>query len=789
MKLTNNKEETFYKFLKMIGDKTSPMWRDSAFEISLKDTSVDKIREQIIEFHKKYYSANLIKIAVIGDVSHTGTQQVMQSFMGTIPNNKVVRPLYNDKETYVPPFTEETYKRVYLISSPVQKTVLHISIKIPEIRTEQYFHASDFIAFLASYYHPNSFFETLRQESLVSEAKIKVTDSDYSTALFTLNFHIPGDEFGAKIEKILSHFYTFVRQVSNMSDLHEVYSVFSKLSKKNLFFKANNDFFDTTIKSQFDMAAEIASKMHGIKAKEALVSGEFSDDFDEPKWKTFIEHLINEPPLIVVSSNKFKRGEAEESGTEEPQLTSFSGIGELVLRKITTFDKDIAYSSPLVDEQFIEKLKLSIDSTAVFVFPPIVSTDNLDTFKIQTNCPIPSLILKKSAAIKTDSGTQTTTHQKYQEIDLERVKSALMSQPEDESQAIRQRQIYDKFDYLKECIQDEALEDVPIHKFKAAFENKNFTIYHRRYRLSMQEETPIIVRIESEYLREQTLSADVQGNVDRELRTQVLCLYVMAAHRVEYGHLYLTGNSVRFNVSQSATELTFYSNPDQAEQFAKNFFDFLHGPGLKEKFNKNMFETIKTNFRQKLKDVSTSPISKLASYFGGLALSRFTRNVLDQVELEARIKAIDELDQESMVSIKNKLFSKARVNILVVGAIAEEDAVEMGKKIESLSKVSYSSNQEQFADPSTCLDFMSNHHALGIHEKTHYIVEIPNPIEDSSNSVYSTYFQLGRLNVKTRYQLKLAENYLHHLMYNELREVNNFGYVAFAALSELHHVT
>lgn len=790
MKLTDNKEETFYKFIKMIGDKRAPMWRDSAFEISLKDTSVEQIRAHLVELHKKYYSPNLMKMAIVGDVSHTGAQHVIQAFMGAIPNKNVARPLYNETATYVPPFTEETYKRAYLISSPVKKTVLRLSIKIPETRTERYFLASEFMGFLALYSHKDSFVEALKRQDLVSKVKISVSESDYSVSLFTLSFFILGDDFGVKIESILSHFYAFVRQVSQTENLREVYNVYSKISKKNLFFKAHNDFVNPgmSTKTQFEMARELASKMHGITNKEALVVAEFSDEFDEPKWKAFIDSLLNEPPLIVISSNKFKRAETGDSSAEEVPLTALSGIGELVLTKIAPFDKDISYASPLLDEQVVEKLKLAVDLHVVFAFPPVINTGRLETFRIQTNCQISSLIAKKSAVKTSDIGTAPTAPQNYKEIDVESVKTVLMSQPEDETQIARQRQIYDKFDCLKECLHEEAFEDAPVRKFKAVFESKGFTIYHRRYRLSMQEETPIVMLVESEYLREQALSADVQGNVDLELRTQLLCRYLTEAHKTEYGHLYLTGNTVRLNVTQSATELAFHSSPDQAEQFAKSFFDFLHGEGLNEKFDAKLFENIKGRTLQRLKDVSTYSISKLAPYFGSLALSRFSRNVLDPAELEARIKAITELNRESMVSIKEKLFSKVNVQMLVVGPIAEENAVQIGRKIESLSGVSYSGSQEQFADPSSYLDFISNHHALSVPENTHYIVDIPNPILESSNSVYSTYFLLGRLNDKTRYQLQLAEYYLHHLMYDELRVVNNFGYVALAVLSEIHHV-
>lgn len=67
--MTFNKYLAHYKLLKKIGNPKCRIFSDGYANIESKRVNVNQLYDQIIDFHDSFYSANLMTLVVLSDVS------------------------------------------------------------------------------------------------------------------------------------------------------------------------------------------------------------------------------------------------------------------------------------------------------------------------------------------------------------------------------------------------------------------------------------------------------------------------------------------------------------------------------------------------------------------------------------------------------------------------------------------------------------------------------------------------------------------------------------------------
>ena len=67
MRMTFNRNFSHYKMMKEIGNRDARMFNDGFANINPKEIDFKSLREKIVDFHAKNYSANIMTLAVISD--------------------------------------------------------------------------------------------------------------------------------------------------------------------------------------------------------------------------------------------------------------------------------------------------------------------------------------------------------------------------------------------------------------------------------------------------------------------------------------------------------------------------------------------------------------------------------------------------------------------------------------------------------------------------------------------------------------------------------------------------
>ena len=76
--MTFNKSLGIYKMMKKIGDLNSRIFSDGFANIDPKKIDFHDLRKRIVEFHDRYYSANIMTLAVISDEDMSVIEKVVK---------------------------------------------------------------------------------------------------------------------------------------------------------------------------------------------------------------------------------------------------------------------------------------------------------------------------------------------------------------------------------------------------------------------------------------------------------------------------------------------------------------------------------------------------------------------------------------------------------------------------------------------------------------------------------------------------------------------------------------
>ena len=307
MRMTYNKNLAYYKIIKAIGNKQSRIFSDGFANIDSKSINIEQLRARIIEFHKKYYSANIMTLAIITERDFSDVRAVVESNFSKIPNKKVSRPFFNDTSSLVEPFDNKVFGNVYYIKGFTDPTKFSMVFQIPSELAKSQFHPLEFFSFIMNYFSENSLKQTLIKENLISSFSDSVVLQDYVDSLYIITFQLTPKTNG-KISKIIKHFFRFVQLIKILANKAEIYKTFSKTSKYGFLFNVKNDFINfSNIESDFfDRCLDFSEKMQDFEPDVMFTLNNVLFQYNQDEFDSMMEHLNPQQVFYMIESTEFK---------------------------------------------------------------------------------------------------------------------------------------------------------------------------------------------------------------------------------------------------------------------------------------------------------------------------------------------------------------------------------------------------------------------------------------------------------------------------------------------------
>ena len=307
MRMTYNKAMGHYKLLKEVGHPDAKILHDAYANIEADKVDFDKLQKDLVEMHAKYYSANIMRLVIIGDKRLEEVEKIAQLPFSKIPNNNIERPLFNEPETYVQPFGKDALGSVYYLQGFHEPSKLVLVFIAPSTKTETTFLPTYFLSILLFYYAEGSFKYRLLEENLITGMDLDGIWEDYVNSVFSVHFALT--EKGEKnVSRVIQLFYSFIEHIKSMKDRKEVYSTISDISKFAFLFKTPNPKLGLGEPNEdsFRVVHDYAKKLLNFKVDELFRARHVFEKYDDDRFVELLDSMRIENSIVILESKRFK---------------------------------------------------------------------------------------------------------------------------------------------------------------------------------------------------------------------------------------------------------------------------------------------------------------------------------------------------------------------------------------------------------------------------------------------------------------------------------------------------
>eukprot|EP00026_Physarum_polycephalum_P000474 Phypoly_transcript_00475.p1 GENE.Phypoly_transcript_00475~~Phypoly_transcript_00475.p1 ORF type:complete len:990 (+),score=181.17 Phypoly_transcript_00475:1631-4600(+) len=198
----------------------------------------NNLREQLLAYHAKYYSANIMKLAILGREKLDVLESWAREFFGHLPTNSVARPVM-PPDAFGP---EQLQKFMYTV--PVKETsMLTMTWPIPPIHKSYQKKPSNYISHLVGHEAAGSILSLLKKKGWANELLSGAQSTTESFSLFRVDIELT-DEGLEHANEIVVMVYQYLKLVSEKGIQAWIFDETKFISEMRFRFKNKNEPFD-----------------------------------------------------------------------------------------------------------------------------------------------------------------------------------------------------------------------------------------------------------------------------------------------------------------------------------------------------------------------------------------------------------------------------------------------------------------------------------------------------------------------------------------------------------------
>lgn len=319
MRMTFNKNLGYYKMLKEIGNPNARVFRDGFKNIDAESLDLAKLREEIIAFHKRYYSAGIMSLAVITDQELGYMETLVKKHFSHIHNTNLERPTYEDEEPYEPPFLDDSMGNVFYVQGFSAPSKFYMIFQVPAERKNYKFHPLEYFSFFLNYHSENSLKDRLISKNLITDFDDELTLQDYKMGIYLLDFELT--EYGeSHISDLIVEFFNYVEFLRELDVTEELFQEVSTFSKFSFLFNINSEFglFDQVEQDNFERVLNFSESLLERPAEFIFTSNVVWQEFNPFDFKEVLDCFKPKKTVFMIESLKFKTSDAADLKSWEP---------------------------------------------------------------------------------------------------------------------------------------------------------------------------------------------------------------------------------------------------------------------------------------------------------------------------------------------------------------------------------------------------------------------------------------------------------------------------------------
>jgi secreted Zn-dependent insulinase-like peptidase len=856
MRMTYNKNLAYYKLIKAVGNKDAKIFSDGFSNIDSSKIDYKKLREQILEFHEKYYSSNIMTLAIITEKDLSEVRDMITPMFESILNKNVTRPFYNETSNYVAPFSSEILGNTYYLQGFTDPAKFSMIFQVPSGKAKTAFQPLQFFSFILNHFSANSLHETLIKEALASSLSDSIALQDYVKDLYIVSFTLsPGID--QKVGKIVKHFFQFVSYVRKLADKEKLYGIYSKTSKYQFLFNVKNEFINfSNIESElFERCLDFSETMQDFPPEMVFTLNNVLFKYNEAEMNELLDLLNPSNVIYIVESKEFKTKskpmavemktvsvgqkerqlhlleygkiirdenlfalndfpgrqlEGKQSNTvdegtdpiiqgaapsEQEVAGYFDVLSSKQLDQEFDFDNKRQFTFTKIKPAFLANIRKEADSSTLkYDTPEFITTTHLDHFYINTTCTTPprltiegqnsgsGKLLSQSKEIISIMGNPT--------VDTEVLFAAVFNEEDAKLDKEQREKILADLDDYKKCLTKQFESDKLNLKANKLLDEGPLAVYQATYRRTLQPLNVIVINIESEYMINFIQQATQKKRIEEFYKLDLFCLYMTRHIKLKFHEFFMKGSAFTCQAVNGRILLHFRALSDVLEDFVAQIISTLPDFGDDSFYHPyallNLHQQL-INEKSQFDSITSLKLSMF--YLNQIMDKNFVDNSSDEKLLEIK-SIIKKINPVVLAEFSKKLLKNKKLVVLSVGMLHDEKSIELAKNINNL----FNDGKLKEEKPSNSLDLVKyrNHmienFSFKFQADDHFMVRLANNDKNESNSVYLSYFKIGRITRELRFASMIMIHYMHKHVFQVLRNQLNLGYVAQAGLKVFYRV-
>ncbi len=259
---------------------------------TLADKSEQPVRDALLEFHKNYYSANIMSLAVVGRDSLDQLESWVRELFAAISNNEI-EPF----EAKVSIYAEDTLPKLLEVKALKQRYSISLNFSLPEIRSHYKTKPLQYLSNLLGHEGKGSLLSYLKSHDWVESLSAGVELNNPEGSSFSVSIRATDEGFTqwTEIVNAVLAYIDLVRQTGIESWRYQELDEIAKVS------------FDFLQKNESsDYAVFLSSSLQEYPAEELLTASYLMSDYDQALIESFAEKLVVDNLLITLSSPEFE---------------------------------------------------------------------------------------------------------------------------------------------------------------------------------------------------------------------------------------------------------------------------------------------------------------------------------------------------------------------------------------------------------------------------------------------------------------------------------------------------
>ena len=270
------------------------------FSIGNKETLADKegqsVRDALIEFHGKYYSANVMTLAVIGTDSLDQLEQWVTEKFSAITNTDI-----DPFEANQPLFKDSVLPKLLEVKTLKQKYSVNLTFNLPQVRSYYRTKPLHYLSNLLGHEGENSLLSKLKSRQWVESLSAGAELSHPEGSSFVLNIRATQKGF-ENWQDIVRETMSYIALVQQQGVEQWRYQELADLSKLNFEYLQKNDASDYVV--------FLSSALQEYPQEEILTASYLLTDYDESLLKQYAKELKPENLLVTLVSPEFDSSQA-----------------------------------------------------------------------------------------------------------------------------------------------------------------------------------------------------------------------------------------------------------------------------------------------------------------------------------------------------------------------------------------------------------------------------------------------------------------------------------------------